>query len=57
MRVPVPDVVHPRVSDRAGLLGAVELGAVVREQGGIARAAGIGKRPEILNVIHLMLVE
>jgi hypothetical protein len=56
---------HPRVPDRAGLLGTVELGAVVCEQSVIAPTAGIGKQEtiltspslEILNVIHLMLAE
>lgn len=60
--VPVPDVMHPRVSDRASFLGAVELGTVIREQSVIALAAGIGKQktvllplpPKILTVIHLM---
>ena len=34
--MPVPNVVHPRVSDRAGLLSAVELGTVIREQSVVA---------------------
>lgn len=56
---------HPRVPDRAGLLSAIELGAVVRDQGEVALAADIRKQeavllplpPEILNVIHLMIAE
>ena len=41
--VPVDDVVHSRVSDRASFFGAVELGAVIRDQSVITFAAGVGK--------------
>jgi hypothetical protein len=63
--VAVPNVVHSRVSNRASLLGAVELGTVVSDERVIAFAAGVGKQeavllalpPQVLNMIYLMLAK
>jgi len=43
--LPIPNVVHPRVSDRAALLWIVELAAVVGQQRVVAASTGVGQQP------------